>query len=75
MEDEQGNPQTCDCLTGLMAIIGSEDGRVAAWCIWCGIGFGDAVWQITLRAGQPMPDVAHLEIVIPTYPLLGKVTA
>jgi hypothetical protein len=73
MLDEDGVPQHCDCLTGLMATIatGDEEPRVAAWCIWCGIGYGDSGLML-LRAGQAMTDVAHLEVTIPMYPLIGK---
>lgn len=61
-EDE--TPQTCACQAGMMAIVGTADGRAAAWCIWCGIGFGDSGLMV-LHAGQPMTDVEHLEVTIP----------
>lgn len=69
--DEPTEPETCECLTGLLCIVCTEDGRVAAWCIWCGVGFGE-YQLLLLKPGQPMTDVATMEIVIPTYPLLGK---
>lgn len=75
MLDDDGQPiNQCDCLTGLMAIVGTADDRVAAWCIWCGIGFGD-YQLLLLQPGQAMTEVAHLEIAIPTFPLLGKANA
>lgn len=71
IEDEDGQPQVCDCLTGLMCIVVTDAGAVAAWCIWCGVGFGD--YQLLLLVpGQAMTTVVDMEMAIATYPLLGK---
>jgi len=72
MLDDQGDPQKCDCFVGLMAVVATAKNQVGAWCIWCGVGFGDHA-LLLLHPGQPMPGVEYLEVTVPMYPLLGKV--
>jgi hypothetical protein len=74
MEHEEGTyEKACDCPTMIAAVVATPT-DTACWCLWCGIGWGDAALML-LRAGQPMEDVLYLDVTVPTFPLIGKVAA